>query len=92
AVVWARVEESDLRGEDIEVVAKGRLHTAATYEIGQTEAAEPTWRIAVLLPVGRWTGASIAGLVVGAMGVFVFAMAVRHWLRERRAVTELEAS
>jgi len=30
-------------------------------------------------------GASIAGLVVGAMGVFVFSVALRHWLRERRA-------
>ena len=31
----------------------------------------------------RFTGASIAGLVVGAMGVFVFTVALRHWLRER---------
>jgi hypothetical protein len=31
------------------------------------------------------TGASIAGLVVGAMGVFVFTVALRHWLGERRA-------
>ncbi|MHC4502893.1 MAG: hypothetical protein ACYTFI_06280 [Planctomycetota bacterium] len=34
----------------------------------------------------RFTGASIAGLVVGAMGVFVFAVALRHWLSERRAL------
>ncbi len=34
--------------------------------------------------VGRWHGASITGLVVGAMGVFVFAVYLRHWLRERR--------
>jgi len=32
----------------------------------------------------RFTGASIAGLVVGAMGVFVFTVALRHWLREGR--------
>jgi len=38
------------------------------------------------------TGASIAGLVVGAMGVFVFTVALRHWLKERRTVMELEAS
>jgi hypothetical protein len=31
------------------------------------------------------TGASIAGLVVGVMGVFVFAAALRHWLNRRRA-------
>jgi len=32
----------------------------------------------------RFTGATIAGLVVGAMGVFVFAAALRHWLERRR--------
>jgi len=36
----------------------------------------------------RFTGASIAGLVVGAMGVFVFTVALRHWLNERRAFRE----
>ena len=35
-----------------------------------------------------FTGASIAGLVVGAMGVFVFTVALRHWLRERRRFRE----
>ncbi len=29
---------------------------------------------------------------VGAMGVFVFSVALRQWLREHRAVTRLEAS
>ena len=33
----------------------------------------------------RFTGASVAGLVVGAMGVFVFAVAFRDWLGECRA-------
>jgi hypothetical protein len=33
----------------------------------------------------RFTGASVAGLVVGAMGVFVFGAALRHWLNRRRA-------
>ena len=41
---------------------------------------------------GRFHGASVAGLVVGAMGVFVFSVALRHWLGERRAATALEAS
>ena len=46
----------------------------------------PGRRVLVLdLTSGRFHGASIAGLVVGAMGVFVFAVAFRHWLRERRA-------
>jgi hypothetical protein len=31
---------------------------------------------------------SIAGLAVGAMGVFVFAAALRHWLGERRRFRE----
>jgi hypothetical protein len=36
----------------------------------------------------RWHGGSIAGLVVGAMGVFVFSAALRHWLGERRKFRE----
>jgi len=40
----------------------------------------------------RFTGASIAGLVVGAMGVFVFTVALRHWLKERKAVMLQEPS
>jgi len=36
----------------------------------------------------RFTGASIAGLVVGAMGVFVFTVALRHWLGDRRRFRE----
>ncbi len=36
----------------------------------------------------RVHGASIAGLVVGAMGVFVFSVALRHWLWERGGFRE----
>jgi hypothetical protein len=36
----------------------------------------------------RFHGASIAGLVVGAMGVFVFTIALQHWLKERRKFRE----
>jgi hypothetical protein len=36
----------------------------------------------------RFHGASIFGLVVGAMGVFVFTIALRHWLGERRKLRE----
>jgi hypothetical protein len=36
----------------------------------------------------RLTGASVTGLVVGAMGVFVFAVALRHWLGEHRRFRE----
>jgi len=35
----------------------------------------------------RFHPASIAGLVVGAMGVFVFGLYLRRWLDERRAVS-----
>jgi len=34
----------------------------------------------------RFTGASIAGLVVGAMGVFIFGLYLRAWHRERKAL------
>lgn len=40
------------------------------------------------ITASRLHGASIAGLVVGAMGVFVFTVALRHWLRERRRFRE----
>jgi hypothetical protein len=32
------------------------------------------------------TGASIAGLVVGAMGVFIFGLYLRRWLVNRKAL------
>ncbi|MHC5054388.1 MAG: hypothetical protein ACYTKD_06690 [Planctomycetota bacterium] len=34
---------------------------------------------------GRLTGESVAGLVVAAMGAFVFSLYLRRWLRVRRA-------
>ncbi|MHC4199476.1 MAG: hypothetical protein ACYSU0_05750 [Planctomycetota bacterium] len=40
------------------------------------------------IAASRFHGASIAGLVVGAMGVFVFSVALRHWLVERRRFRE----
>ena len=44
--------------------------------------------LAVDTTASRWHGASIAGLVVGAMGVFVFTAALGHWLGERRKFRE----
>jgi hypothetical protein len=57
---------------------RGRLRHTSLLEVGLI----PLW-----LQVGarRLTGASVAGLIVGAMGVFVFAVALSHWLGERRA-------
>ena len=34
----------------------------------------------------RFHSASIAGLVVGAMGCFIFGLYLRRWLRERKAL------
>jgi hypothetical protein len=45
-------------------------------------------RLVLETRTGPWTGQTVAGLVVGAMGVFVFGTAVRHWLRERRRFRE----
>jgi hypothetical protein len=42
--------------------------------------------------ISRYQSASIAGLVVGAMGVFVPAVALGHWLGERRVAMALEGS
>ena len=38
----------------------------------------------------RFHGGSIAGLVVGAMGLFVLTLALRHWLGERTKFREEE--
>jgi hypothetical protein len=34
----------------------------------------------------RFHGASVAGIVVGTMGVFIFGLYLRRWLRERKAL------
>ena len=44
----------------------------------------PSYSIVIDCGAGRWTGASVAGLVVGAMGVFVFTLHLRRWLGVRR--------
>ncbi len=47
-----------------------------------------TWYAYLEMSAGRFTPPSVAGLVVGAMGVFVFTVALRHWLGERRRFRE----
>jgi hypothetical protein len=42
--------------------------------------------ICLLAVVSRFHGASIAGIVVGAMGCFIFGLYLRGWLRERKAL------
>jgi len=38
----------------------------------------------------RFHPASIAGIVVGAMGVFIFGLYLRRWVKERRAGDEAD--
>ena len=66
------------------VAVKGRV------VVGKRHPDDPLAKafIAVDARRSRFHGASIAGLVVGAMGVFVFTVALRHWLRERRKFRE----
>ena len=52
---------------------------------GRVSAGGDSDVVTVDTTASRFHGGSIAGLVVGAMGVFVFAVALRHWLGERRA-------
>jgi hypothetical protein len=63
---------------------RGRL--ALHEENGKWEGVRRrTWRMQLDPDARRLAGPSIAGLVVGAKGLFVFAVALRHWLSERRA-------
>jgi len=56
---------------------------------GRLRLNNSSYHLFLLLPAGRHP-ASITGLVVGVMGVFVFTVALRHWLRERRTAMALE--
>jgi hypothetical protein len=47
-------------------------------------AFEPADNMTIDATSPRLVPQSIAGLVVGAMGLFVFAAALRHWLERRR--------
>ncbi|MHC4199474.1 MAG: hypothetical protein ACYSU0_05740 [Planctomycetota bacterium] len=62
----------------------GRVRMGKYFWSPQSSSSGPTLDTAA----SRFTGASIAGLVVGAMGVFVFTVALRHWLGERRQFRE----
>jgi hypothetical protein len=42
--------------------------------------------ICLLTVTSRLHGAYVAGLVVGAMGCFIFGLYLRRWLRERKAL------
>jgi hypothetical protein len=81
-VVLERVPSTEM------VVLKGRLFECPIvneYEDGSTQDGTVRY---VDATASRFHPASIAGLVVGAMGVFVFTVALRHWLGERRKFRE----
>jgi hypothetical protein len=68
----------------------GRLSMVSSIDLDDLEGGSIIADCTPYLQVGhgRLTGASVAGLVVGAMGVFVFTVALRHWLGERRKFRE----
>jgi len=64
------------------VTLSGRLVLAGP-ETGQD--GQNAW-LELDTDVSRFTWQSVAGLVVGAMGCFIFGLYLRTWLRERRAL------
>jgi hypothetical protein len=79
---WVLVVTED----DVDLETRSRLLAAGrvvTTPIGRATRAIDTTR-------HRLCGQSVAGLVVGAMGVFVFATALNAWLGERRACRDAE--
>ncbi|MHC4201333.1 MAG: hypothetical protein ACYSU0_15190 [Planctomycetota bacterium] len=80
ANVWAGQPHGQRVGAFKHINIKGRLYSPGSY--GPGLLYEGQW---VDATASRFTGESIAGLVVGAMGVFVLAVALRHWLGERAA-------
>lgn len=79
------LREGAKRPEGVDAQFTGRLCLvdATTGASGPVPAVDTTR--------SRLTGASVAALVIGAMGIFVFAVALRHWLEERGAWREKTA-
>ncbi len=73
-------------GEPLEV--RGRILSACHFYREGHATHIPFLGPFIDTTTSRFTGASIAGLVVGAMGMFVFSVALRHWLGERRRFRE----
>ncbi len=46
----------------------------------------PKYVLRVMEDASRLHPASVAGLVVGAMGCFIFGLYLRRWLREKKAL------
>jgi hypothetical protein len=75
------------------------VHMALPVKIGRGPVPPAGWRVVVKwrfrrddsgfggyldTTASRFHPASVAGLAVGAMGVFIFLVALRDWLRRRR--------
>ena len=55
--------------------------------MGRLHPLSPDDQITITLDAAsRLHGASIVGLIVGAMGCFIFGLYLRRWLRERKAL------
>ena len=59
---------------------------SATIITMHNNVSEISYEYIVFEAESRFHPASIAGIVVGAMGVFIFGLYLRAWLRERKAL------
>lgn len=73
---------ADAQGDQLTTKVRGRVVVRWTLTSG------PYPFLAINADAGRWPGASVAGPVVGAMGVFIFALHLRRWLRVRRLAAD----
>jgi len=68
---------------DAEIISAGRLIVG--YPRGPMYLMRPPFLV-LDTTASRFHGASVAGLVVGAMGCFIFGLYLRAWLGERKAL------
>ena len=78
------VNALDYWTEDGTLVVPGRVYLRVPDWVGAASRGEPSPHFA--LDVSRFHPGSIAGLVIGAMGCFIFGLYLRGWLRERKAL------
>ena len=82
AIQVFRRDETPLPGTTLRVVLKGRLSNIDEFGGGyMCPVVDAT--------ASRFHPASIAGLVVGAMGCFIFGLYLRRWLVDRKALARL---
>jgi hypothetical protein len=69
-----------------QVLLRGRLARTPYLIVNAARRTLPTSDWAFDTTASRFTGASVAGLVVGAMGCFIFGLYLRRWLIGRKAL------